>query len=68
MIELQLIDIDGKVGVVLPQTVVDALQASKGDKLFLAEMLDGSYRLARHDTKQVERMELVEGEMHEDDA
>lgn len=68
MIELQLIEIDGKVGVVLPQTVLDALQAHKGDTLFLAEMLDGSYRLARHDVEQVERMELVEGEMHEEDA
>ncbi len=68
MIELELIDIDGKVGVVLPKKVVDALQTHKGDKLYLAEMLDGSYRLARHDPETVQRMELVEGEMHEDDA
>ncbi|MBX3685031.1 MAG: hypothetical protein KF909_02770 [Rhodocyclaceae bacterium] len=68
MIELELIPMDGKVAVVLPQVVVDALQARTGDKLYLAEMLDGSYRLARHDGRQVERMELVEGEMHEDDA
>lgn len=68
MIELELIGMDGKVGVVLPQAVVDALQAQTGDRLYLAEMLDGSYRLTRHDDRQVERMELVEGEMHEDDA
>ena len=68
MIELKLFDIDGQAGVVLPEEVIDALQAKIGDYLFLAEMLDGSYRLARHDKKQVELMQLVEGQMHEDDA
>lgn len=68
MIELQLIELGDELGVVLPQEVVDALQGKKGDKLYLAEMLDGSYRLARHDDRQVRRMELVEGEMHEEDA
>lgn len=68
MIELQLMEVGGEVGVVLPQQVLKALQAKQGDKLYLAEMLDGSYRLARHDERQVERMELVEGEMHEEDA
>ena len=68
MIELQLIEMDGKAVVVLPQAVIDALQTKIGEKIYLAEMLDGSYRLARHDDRQIERMELVEGEMHEDDA
>ena len=47
-IELELVPMDA-VAVVLPQVVVDALQAWTGDKPYLAEMLDGSYRLARHD-------------------
>ncbi len=68
MIELKIFDIDGHAGVVLPEEVIDALQAKIGDYLFLAEMLDGSYRLARHDKKQVELMVLVEGLMHEEDA
>jgi|GEM_PF-1134524 len=68
MLELKIIDIDGQAGVVLPQVVMDELRAQTGDYLFLAEMLDGSYRLARHDKKRVELMELVEGQMHEDDA
>ncbi len=68
MIELKILDIDGHAGVVFPEEVIDALQAKIGDYLFLAEMLDGSYRLARHDKKQVEQMQLVEGQMHEEDA
>ncbi|MCK2148056.1 MULTISPECIES: hypothetical protein [Pseudomonadota] len=68
MIELEIFDIDGHAGVVLPEEVIEALQANIGDYLFLVEMLDGSYRLARHDKKQVELMQLVEGQMHEDDA
>ncbi len=68
MIELKILDIDGRAGVVFPEEVINALQAKIGDYLFLAEMLDGSYRLARHDKKQVELMQLVEGQMHEDDA
>ena len=68
MIEVKIIDIDGHAGVVFPEEVIDALQAKIGDYLYLAEMLDGSYRLAHHDKQQVELMELVEGQMHEEDA
>ncbi len=68
MRELKIIDIDGHAGVVFPKEVIDVLQAKIGDYLYLAEMLNGSYRLARHDKKQVELMELVEGQMHEEDA
>ena len=68
MIELKIFDIDGQAGVVFPEEVIDALQAKIGDYLLLAEMLDGSYRLARHDKKQLEQMELVDGQMREEDA
>ena len=68
IIELALIDAGGEVGAVLPKRVVDALQTHRGDPLYLAETLDGSYRLARHDPETVQRMKRIEGEMHEDDA
>lgn len=68
MLELKLVEIDGKAGVALPDEVIESLQVQVGDYLYLAEMLDGSYRLARHDDHQVEQMELVEGSMHEEDA
>ncbi len=68
MIELKIFDIDGQAGVVFPEEVIDALQVKIGDYLLLAKMLDGSYRLARHDKKQLEQMELVDGQMREEDA
>ncbi|GGO76971.1 hypothetical protein GCM10011348_05440 [Marinobacterium nitratireducens] len=68
MIELKLRQAADGLAVVLPQEVIDNLGAREGDTLYLINMLNGSYRLARHDDRLVEKMELVDGMMHEEDA
>jgi len=68
MIELKVINVGAEHAVVLPTDVLSALAVSAGDYLYLAEMLDGSYRLTHHNQHEVEQMELVEGSMHEEDA
>ena len=68
MIELKIINVEGQAGIVLPAEVSASLGVSAGDYVYLAEMLDGSYRLTHHNQHEVEQMELVEGTMHEEDA
>lgn len=68
MIELKLQALGGGLGVVLPQEVIDSLGVAEGDGIYLINMLNGSYRLARHDDQFIEKMELVDGMMHEEDA
>jgi antitoxin component of MazEF toxin-antitoxin module len=68
MIELKVCNVDGELGVVLPPEVIKTLDAREGDTVYLVNMLNGSYRLARHDEDFVEKMELVDGMMHEEDA
>jgi putative addiction module antidote len=68
MIELKVCKLGGSLGVALPPGVLEALGAGEGDTIYLVNMLNGSFRLARHDEHFVEEMELVEGLMHEEDA
>ncbi|NVK41196.1 MAG: hypothetical protein HWE39_08125 [Oceanospirillaceae bacterium] len=68
MIELKLQALGNELGVVLPKEVIDSLDAAEGDSIYLINMLNGSYRLARHDDRFIEKMELVDGMMHEEDA
>jgi antitoxin component of MazEF toxin-antitoxin module len=68
MIELKVCKLDDGLGVVLPPVVIEALEAREGDSIYLVNMLNGSFRLARHDEHFVEEMELVEGMIHEEDA
>ncbi|MCP8689185.1 hypothetical protein [Marinobacterium sedimentorum] len=68
MIELKVCKMGKGLGVELPATVIEALDAHEGDTVYLVNMLNGSYRLARHDENFVEEMELVDGMMHEEDA
>lgn len=68
MIELKVQKVGTGFGVELPQEVLDQLQASDGQCIFLENMFDGSYRLAKHDEKFVENMTLIDGQMHEEDS
>lgn len=68
MIELKIRSVGAGLGVELPRDVLDQLEASEGEYIFLENMLNGSYRLAKHDQKFVEQMELIDGQMHEEDA
>ena len=68
MIELKIQAVGAGVGVELPLAVLKQLQTSEGETIFLEDMFDGSYRLAKHDEKSVELMMLVDGQMHEEDS
>jgi len=68
MVELKVQKIATGLGVELPQEVLDQLGASDGEFIFLENMFDGSYRLAKHDEKFVENMMLIDGQMHEEDS
>ncbi len=68
MIELKIQAVGTGVGVELPLAVLKQLQTSEGETIFLEDMFDGSYRLAKHDEKSVELMMLVDGQMHEEDS
>jgi len=68
MIELKIQAVGAGVGVELPLAVLKQLQTSEGETIFLEDMFDGSYRLAKHDEKSAELMMLVDGQMHEEDS
>lgn len=68
MVELKVQKIATGLGVELPQEVLDQLGARDGEFIFLENMFDGSYRLAKHDEKFVENMMLIDGQMHEEDS
>ena len=68
MIELTLTTAENGLAVTLPPELLAAMKLAAGDKLYLAEMLDGSYRLAAHDERALEQIELIDGSMHEEDA
>lgn len=68
MIELTLTTAVNGLAVILPPEVLVAMKVTAGDKLYLAEMLDGSYRLAAHDERALEQLAFIDGSMHEEDA
>ena len=68
MIELKVQKVGTGLGVELPQEVLEELQASAGQAIFLGNMFDGSYRLAKHDEKFVENMTMIDSQMHEEDS
>ncbi|MCX6606501.1 MAG: AbrB family transcriptional regulator [Acidobacteria bacterium] len=49
MIELKVRKFGDSLGVVLPEDVINRLQAKDGEPLFLLEASDDSYRLSPHD-------------------
>ncbi len=68
MIELKVQAVGNGVGVELPDEVLQQLQTSEGESIFLEYMFDGSYCLSKHDEKSAEQMMLIDGEMHEEDS
>ncbi|MEI9811174.1 MAG: AbrB family transcriptional regulator [Acidobacteriota bacterium] len=49
MIELKLRKFGNSLGVVLPKEVTQRLKSGEGDRLFLTEAPDGTYRLTPYD-------------------
>ena len=68
MIELKIQIVGTGLGVELPPEVVKQLNTQKGESIFLENMFNGSYRLAKHDEKLVEQVMLIDGQMHEEDS
>jgi hypothetical protein len=68
MIEIKICAVGTGLGVELPCEVLEQLEASEGESIFLGNMLNGSYLLAKHDEKFVEQMMLVDGQVHEEDS
>ena len=68
MIELKIRAVGAGLGVELPREVLNQLEANEGESIFLENMLNGSYRLAKHNEKFVDQMKLIDGYMHEEDA
>ena len=68
MIELKIRTVGRGLGVELPQEVINQLQTSKGESIFLENMFNGSYRLVKHDEEVVKQMTLIDGQMHEEDS
>jgi len=68
MIELKIQAVGAGLGVELPQEVLDQLQASEGETIYLEYMCDGSYQLVKHDDELVGQIGMIDGQMHEEDA
>ncbi|MDX2368484.1 MAG: hypothetical protein QNK36_08795 [Colwellia sp.] len=68
MIELKILAVGTGLGVELPREVLVQLGANEGETIFLENMCNGSYRLAKHDEKFVEQMSLIDSQMHEEDS
>ena len=68
MIELKICAVGTGLGIELPREVLDQMETREGESIFLVNMLNGSYRLAKHDEKSVEKMMLIDGNVHEEDC
>jgi putative addiction module antidote len=60
MVELKIRKFGNSLGVVLPKEVVNRLQSSDGDRLFLVESGDGEYRLTPYDPAFEKKMMKAE--------
>ncbi len=60
MVELRGRRIGDSLGVVLPQEVLNRLQAKDGEALFLLEAPDGTYRLTPSDSALERKMQKAE--------
>jgi putative addiction module antidote len=60
MVELKVRKFGNSLGVVLPKNVIDRLQAKDGERLFLVEAPDGSYRLTPYDPAFEKKMTKAE--------
>ena len=64
MVELKVRKFGNSLGVVLPKEVINRLQASDGEKLFLIEAGNGDYRLTPYDPLFEKKMKKAEEIMH----
>lgn len=60
MVELKIRKFGNSLGVVLPKEVINRLQASDGERLFLIEAADGDYRLTPYDPTFEKKMAKAE--------
>ena len=60
MIELKVRRIGNSLGVVLPKEAINRLQTADGERLFLIEGSDGSYRLTPYDPAFEKKMTKAE--------
>ena len=60
MVELKVRKFGNSLGVVLPKDVINRLQAKDGERLFLVEAPDGSYRLTPYDPGFEKKMTKAE--------
>jgi putative addiction module antidote len=60
MVELKVRKVGNSLGVVLPKEVINRLQASDGEPLFLIEAPEGGYRLTSYDPEFEKKMMKAE--------
>ncbi|MDA8817155.1 AbrB/MazE/SpoVT family DNA-binding domain-containing protein [Alphaproteobacteria bacterium] len=66
MVELKVTTVGSSAGVVLPKEALARLNVAKGDKLYMTEAPDGSFRISAYDPEFAEQLEAVERVMRED--
>lgn len=66
MITVKVTTVGSSTGIVLPKEALARLNVAKGDKLFLTETPDGSYRLTPYDETFARKVDLIEKIMRED--
>ena len=60
MVDLKVRKVGNSLGVVLPREVLTKLHIGDGDKVFLTEAPDGSYRITPYDPEFEKQMRLAE--------
>ncbi|PIQ97153.1 MAG: AbrB/MazE/SpoVT family DNA-binding domain-containing protein [Nitrospinae bacterium CG11_big_fil_rev_8_21_14_0_20_56_8] len=60
MVNLKVRKIGNSLGVVLPREVLNRLHLGNGDKVFLTETPDGSYRVTPYDPEFEKQMKIAE--------
>jgi putative addiction module antidote len=60
MVELKIRKFGNSLGVVLPKEVINRLHTGEGERLFLIEAADGSYRLTPYDPAFQKKMAKAE--------
>ena len=63
MIDLKVRKVGNALGVILPKEVLGRLHLEEGDRLFLTEAPDGSYRITSFDPEFEQQMVLAQGIM-----
>ena len=66
MVELKVTTVGSSAGVVLPKEALARLNVANGDKLYMTEAPDGSFRNSAYDPEFAEQLEAVERVMRED--